>query len=172
MSKYWRLHDSVELAKLSPTFSADLAEMKKRGVRIHWSAGACQAYTPAIGNKLVIGLRCSQDSIVRFLAHEAGHVLLKQLPFPIPARMSEEEFVAECLECETEALVHEATIVDELLGLNVYVDCYQSLNLMRRGGRRAIRAAVGTMVTSTTGETYDDYYRRLYRFERAITRRG
>lgn len=153
----------MENAQYSPTLVQDLKTLRERGIKIHWAAGSCRAYAPFFTTQIVISHGCSEASMLRMLAHEVSHVLIRTLPLPLKTSTTEEQFVDECLECETEALLHEAIICEELLSEGILVDSYAALTLMNKGGRAAIRQAVGSMITSTTGETYRDYYTRMFK---------
>jgi hypothetical protein len=90
--------------------------------------------------------------------------LVKPTIDPVAGQTSRAEFVERCLEEETEAIVHEISIVRELLKAGVKVDPKELewLKRYRRGGRKAIRKALQKTITSTTGEDYPEYYGSWY----------
>lgn len=163
MSTISSILSTLELATNSPTLAADLVELRSRGIKIHWVGSFCRAFATSFPPTVHVSYRCSSQAKLRVLAHECAHVLLHSLPLPLPTGWTEEQFVAACLDCETTALVHEAVVCEELLAAGVLVDSYEAVRLYREGGAAALRAAVGDMITSTTGQTYTTYYRQMFR---------
>jgi hypothetical protein len=82
----------------------------------------------------------------------------------VPGVTGRQEFVTRCLEEETEAIVHEISIVKELLLAGVKIDPKELewLKRYKRGGRKAIMKALQKTITSTTGEDYPEYYGSWY----------
>lgn len=143
-----------------PTLVADLAEIRAKGVKIRKVGGHCQAYSMLTRMTIYIGSKCKLSYALIALAHEKVHLLVSPTPNPTPGVSSRQAFIKMCLEAETDSIVHEVQVVQELLDAGVKVDAH-SMKWYRRfkkGGRAAIREAMNEAITSNTGEKYPDYY--------------
>lgn len=144
----------------SPTLVADLSEIRAGGVKIRKVGGHCQAYSMLTRMTIYIGSKCKLSYALIALAHEKVHLLVSQTPNPTPRVSSRQAFIEMCLEAETDAIVHEVQVVQELLDASIKVDTH-SMKWYRRfkkGGRAAIREAMNEAITSNTGEKYPEYY--------------
>jgi hypothetical protein len=144
----------------------DLAECRRRGVRIRRVTTTCQAYSIPARKIIGIGVKCSRSYQLTAFAHEMYHSLYGTAPLDfVPAGMSERQFVNLLLEEETDSIVHEMKVVEELLAAKVRLDSetMRYYKRWRRGGRPAIRRMMTTLDNSVTGERYTQYYARLYR---------
>lgn len=150
-----------------PTLVADLAELRKQGVKIRKVSGEgkhCQAYSMRKRMTIYLGTHCSVAQKLIALAHEKVHVIVKPTPDPIPREMGRQEFIEFNLNAETDCIVHEVKVTAELVKLGLKVDDH-SLSWLRRykrGGRPAILKAMRKAITSNTGELYPDYYGSWY----------
>ena len=150
-----------------PTLVADLAELRKHGVKIRkvsTDGKHCEAYSMRKRMTIYLGSRCSIAQKLIALAHEKVHVIVKPTPDPIPREMGRQEFIELNLNAETDCIVHEVKVTAELVKLGLKVDDH-SLSWLRRyrsGGRPAILKAMRKAVTSNTGEKYPDYYGSWY----------
>jgi Zn-dependent peptidase ImmA (M78 family) len=154
----------VEVALKSPTLIGDIERIKLEGVKIRQVDGPCRAYYDRRKRTIYIGRWCPRNYKLISIAHEFVHALVKPTIDPVAGQTSRAEFVERCLEEETEAIVHEISIVRELLKAGVKVDPKELewLKRYRRGGRKAIRKALQKTITSTTGEDYPEYYGSWY----------
>lgn len=146
-----------------PTLVADVAELRKHGVKIRKVTGEgkhCQAYSMRNRMTIYLGTHCSIAQKLIALAHEKVHVIVKPTPDPIPREMGRAEFIEFNLNAETDCIVHEVKVTRELVKLGLEVDAHSLswLRRYRRGGRPAILKAMRKAVTSNTGELYPDYY--------------
>ncbi len=143
-----------------PTLVADLAELRAAGVKIRKLSGRCQAYSNSAKMTISISARCSLSYKLISLAHEKVHVLVSLTPNPTPGVTGRQTFIDMCLNAETDAIEHEVQVATELLAAHIEVDNHSKewLARWRRGRRAAIRKAIEEAYTSTTGETYPDYY--------------
>lgn len=143
-----------------PTLVADLAEIRSKGVKIRKVGGHCQAYSMLKRMTIYIGSKCKLSYALIALAHEKVHLLVSPTPNPTPRVSSRQAFIEMCLEAETDAIVHEVQVVQELLDAGIKVDAHSMkwYRRFKRGGRNAIRAAMNEAITSNTGEKYPEYY--------------
>ncbi|MCC7530395.1 MAG: hypothetical protein IT342_17860 [Candidatus Melainabacteria bacterium] len=160
-------HELAETLAKCPTLVADLAELRKHGVKIRKVSGEgkhCQAYSMRKRMTIYLGTHCSVAQKLIALAHEKVHVIVKPTPDPIPREMGRKEFIEFNLNAETDCIVHEVKVTAELVKLGLKVDDH-SLSWLRRykrGGRPAILKAMRKAITSNTGELYPDYYGSWY----------
>lgn len=154
----------IEVALKSPTLMDDIERIKLEGVKIRQVDGPCRAYYDRRKKTIYIGRWCPRNYKLISIAHEFVHALVRPTIDPVAGETGRREFVERCLEEETEAIVHEISIVRELLKAGVKVDPKELewLNRYRRGGRKAIRKALEKTITSTTGEDYPEYYGAWY----------
>lgn len=154
----------VEQALKSPTLVQDIARIRNEGVKIRLVDGPCRAYYDRKKRTIYIGRWCPRNYKLISIAHEFVHALVRPTIDPVAGETGRTEFVERCLEEETEAIVHEISIVKELMKAGVEVDPKELewLNRYRRGGRKAIRKALEKTITSTTGEGYPEYYGSWY----------
>ncbi len=154
----------IAIALKSPTLIEDIERIKFEGVKIRQVAGPCRAYYDRRKRTIYIGRWCPRNYKLISIAHEFVHALIRPTLDPIAGKTSRHEFVERCLEEETEAIVHEISIVRELIKAGVKVDPKELdwLNRYRRGGRKAICKALQKTITSTTGEDYPEYYGSWY----------
>ena len=143
-----------------PTLVEDLAEIRSRGVTIRKVGGHCQAYSMLSKMTIYIGARCKLSEKLIALAHEKVHLLVSPTPNPTPRVSSRQAFIDMCLDAETDAIVHEVVVANELLAAGYEVDDHSMswVRRFKRGGRDAIRRAMEKAFTSTTGEKYPEYY--------------
>jgi hypothetical protein len=154
----------VQFALKSPTLVEDISKIRNAGVKIRLVDGPCRAYYDRAKRTIYIGRFCPRNYKLISIAHEFVHALVKPTIDPVAGKTGRQEFIERCLEEETEAIVHEISIVKELLKAGVDVDPKELewLNRYKRGGRRAIRRALKKTITSTTGEDYPEYYGSWY----------
>jgi len=157
----------VETLVKCPTLVADLAELRKHGVKIRKVSGEgkhCQAYSMRKRMTIYLGTHCTVAQKLIALAHEKVHVIVKPTPDPIPREMGRQEFIEFNLNAETDCIVHEVKVTAELVKLGLKVDDHSLswLKLYKRGGRPAILKKMRKAVTSTTGELYPEYYGAWY----------
>jgi hypothetical protein len=154
----------VELVLKSPTLVDDISRIRDEGVRIRLVPGPCRAYYDRKRRTIYIGRWCPRNYKIISIAHEFVHALVRPTRDPIVGETGRQEFIERCLEEETEAIVHEISIVKELIKANVKVDPKELewLNRYKRGGRKAVRRALVRTITSTTGEDYPEYYGSWY----------
>ncbi len=154
----------VEAAYKSPTLLEDIQHIRAQGVRIRMVDGPCRAYYDRKKRTIYIGRYCPRNYKLISIAHEFVHALIKPTFDPVPGKTGRKEFVDRCLSEETEAIVHEIRIVQELIKGDVSIDPVELewLRRYKRGGRRAIKKALQKTVTSTTGEGYPEYYGSWY----------
>jgi hypothetical protein len=147
------------LAK-SPTLVKDLELLRAAGVKIRKVGGHCQAYSMFQKKVIYLGSKCNISYLLIALGHEKVHVLDSLTPNPTPRVTGRKEFVNMCLEAETDAIVHEVVIAEELLTAGFTVDDHSMkwVRRFRKGGRKAIRTAMNTAIASNTGEKYPEYY--------------
>jgi hypothetical protein len=147
-----------------PTLVADLAELRRHGVKIRKVTGHCQAYSNHFHKTIHIGSRCGLTYKLVALAHEKVHVLDSVTPHPLPGKTGRQEFIDMCLNAETDAIVHEVQVVAELIAAGYRVDAHSMkwYRRFQRGGRVAVRKAIESAVTSNTGESYPEYYGAWY----------
>jgi hypothetical protein len=156
---------TAEIAKKSPTLVADIAEIREKGVKIRRIFGPCQACYDRKKWIIYISWQCPKLYKLVSIAHEFVHALVKPSKDPIPGETGRQEFINACLEEETEAICHEIQIVREFLAAGVPVEEKELiwLNRYRYGGGKAnIRRWLEKTITSTTGETYPEYYGEWY----------
>lgn len=144
----------------SPTLVADLSALRAAGVKIRKISGHCQAYSMYKRKSIYIGARCKLSYKLISLAHEKVHVLDKITPDPTPRVTGRKEFIHMCLEAETDAIVHEVVVAEELLNAGLEVDdhCMKWVKLFGKSGRKGIRKAMNNAHASNTGEKYPEYY--------------
>lgn len=154
----------VEAARKSPTLVDDIARIRSEGVKIRLVDGPCRAYYDRKRRTIYIGRWCPRNYKLISIAHEFVHALVKPTINPVPGHTGRNEFISRCLDEETEAIVHEISIVKELIQAGVPIDPKELdwYNRYRRGGRKAVRKALQKTVTSTTGEDYPEYYGSWY----------
>lgn len=147
------------LAK-SPTLVADLELLRAADVKIRKVGGHCQAYSMYKKKSIYIGSKCNISYQLIALGHEKVHVLDRITPDPTARVTGRKEFIHMCLEAETDSIVHEVVIAEELLTAGFTVDDHSMkwVRRFRKGGRKAIRTAMNTAIASNTGEKYPDYY--------------
>lgn len=147
------------LAK-SPTLVKDLELLRAAGVKIRKVGGHCQAYSMFQKKLIYLGSTCNVSYQLIALGHEKVHVLDSITPNPTPRVTGRKEFIGMCLEAETDAIVHEVVIAEELLAAGFTVDDHSMkwVRRFRKGGRKAIRKAMDTAIASNTGEKYPEYY--------------
>src|SRR5271167_4617546 len=131
----------AETALKSPTLVEDIERIRNEGVRIRLVDGPCRAYYDRKKRTIYIGRWCPRNYKLISIAHEFVHALVKPTLDPIPGKTGKREFVERCLEEETEAIVHEISIMKELIAAGVKVDPKELdwLKRFKRGGRKAIR---------------------------------
>ncbi|HIA53051.1 MAG TPA: hypothetical protein EYN91_13345 [Candidatus Melainabacteria bacterium] len=154
----------VECALKCPTLVADIERIRQEGVKIRLVDGPCRAYYDRKKRTIYIGRWCPRNYKLISIAHEFVHAVIRPTIDPVPGVTGRQEFVTRCLEEETEAIVHEISIVKELLQAGVKIDPKELewLKRYKRGGRKAIMKALQKTITSTTGEDYPEYYGSWY----------
>lgn len=155
----------VSALEKSPTLVADLAQCRRKGVRIRKVPGKRQGYSLKSRKLIGIGDRGTRSYKLTVLAHEMFHVLRGTAPIDhVPAGMSRMQFVHLLLEEETSCMVHEAIVIGELIAAGVCVDreCHRWYRLWKRGGRKAIRKRVNELQNSIDDKLYPDYYADIY----------
>src|SRR5580698_6486881 len=126
----------VEAAYKSPTLLEDIQ-------RIRMVDGPCRAYYDRKKRTIYIGRYCPRNYKLISIAHEFVHALIRPTFDPVPGKTGRKEFVDRCLSEETEAIVHEIRIVQELMKAGVPIDPIELewLRRYKRGGRRAVKKA-------------------------------
>ncbi|PZM84657.1 MAG: hypothetical protein DKT66_08500 [Candidatus Melainabacteria bacterium] len=154
----------VECALKCPTLVADIERIRQEGVKIRLVDGPCRAYYDRKKRTIYIGRWCPRNYKLISIAHEFVHAVIRPTIDPVPGVTGRQEFVTRCLEEETEAIVHEISIVKELIEAGVKIDPKELewLKRYKRGGRKAIMKALQKTITSTTGEDYPEYYGSWY----------
>jgi hypothetical protein len=154
----------VECALKCPTLVEDIERIRQEGVKIRLVDGPCRAYYDRKKRTIYIGRWCPRNYKLISIAHEFVHAVIRPTIDPVPGVTGRQEFVTRCLEEETEAIVHEISIVKELLLAGVKIDPKELewLKRYKRGGRAAIMKALQKTITSTTGEDYPEYYGSWY----------
>ncbi len=154
----------VECALKCPTLVEDIERIRQEGVKIRLVDGPCRAYYDRKKRTIYIGRWCPRNYKLISIAHEFVHAVIRPTIDPVPGVTGKQEFVTRCLEEETEAIVHEISIVKELLLAGVKIDPKELewLKRYKRGGRKAIMKALQKTITSTTGEDYPEYYGSWY----------
>ncbi|MCC7528541.1 MAG: hypothetical protein IT342_08465 [Candidatus Melainabacteria bacterium] len=154
----------VECALKCPTLVEDIERIRQEGVKIRLVDGPCRAYYDRKKRTIYIGRWCPRNYKLISIAHEFVHAVIRPTIDPVPGVTGRQEFVTRCLEEETEAIVHEISIVKELLLAGVKIDPKELewLKRYKRGGRKAIMKALQKTITSTTGEDYPEYYGSWY----------
>jgi hypothetical protein len=154
----------VECALKCPTLVEDIERIRQEGVKIRLVDGPCRAYYDRKKRTIYIGRWCPRNYKLISIAHEFVHAVIRPTIDPVPGVTGRQEFVTRCLEEETEAIVHEISIVKELLLAGVKIDPKELewLKRYKRGGRTAIMKALQKTITSTTGEDYPEYYGSWY----------
>lgn len=154
----------VETAQKSPSLVRDIERIRAEGVKIRLVDGPCRAYYDRKRKTIYIGRWCPRNYKLISIAHEFVHALVKPTLDPIPGKTGKKEFVKRCLDEEAAAIIHEISIIQELMKAGVKVDSKELewLRRYQRGGKRAVRKALEKTVTSTTGEEYPEYYGSWY----------
>lgn len=154
----------VECALKCPTLVEDIERIRQEGVKIRLVDGPCRAYYDRKKRTIYIGRWCPRNYKLISIAHEFVHAVIRPTIDPVPGVTGRQEFVTRCLEEETEAIVHEISIVKELLLAGVKIDPKELewLKRYKRGGRAVIMKALQKTITSTTGEDYPEYYGSWY----------
>lgn len=144
----------------SPTLVKDLEELRAAGVKIRRVGGHCQAYTMNERKTIYIGTKCKLGYQLIALAHEKVHMVGSPTQNPVPRVTGRQAFIDHCLDCETDCIVHEVVVANELLAAGVKLDDHSLswVKRFKRGGRAAIRRAIAKATTSNTGEKYPEYY--------------
>ncbi|HNB23409.1 MAG TPA: hypothetical protein PKZ32_13360 [Candidatus Melainabacteria bacterium] len=154
----------VECALKCPTLVEDIERIRQEGVKIRLVDGPCRAYYDRKKRTIYIGRWSPRNYNLIRIAHKFAHAVIRPTIDPVPGVTGRQEFVTRCLEEETEAIVHEISIVKELLQAGVKIDPKELewLKRYKRGGRKAIMKALQKTITSTTGEDYPEYYGSWY----------
>ncbi len=154
----------VETAQKSPSLVRDIERIRAEGVKIRLVDGPCRAYYDRKRKTIYIGRWCPRNYKLISIAHEFVHALVKPTSDPIPGKTGKKEFVKRCLDEEAAAIIHEISIIQELMKAGVKVDSKELewLRRYQRGGKKAVRKALEKTVTSTTGEEYPEYYGSWY----------
>jgi hypothetical protein len=157
----------VETLVKSPTLVADLAEIRANGVKIRRVNNLLSqtfAESDPLTKIIYICKNCPLSYQLTALAHEKYHVVTRVTPLADPNKISRGAFVKECFTCELEATLHDLIVAAELQAAGLTLDdhtlglltCYQA------GGRRALRKKLSQSTTSTTGQTYRQYYGQVW----------
>ncbi len=169
------------LAAQSPTLSTQIAELDHAGWSFERGPAEGGSYADHPNRKIVIQDGMSVESTTSTLAHEVGHAKYGEPPYHPPddgdTRTSYvDRNIDEAMRDEGHAQFNAATARDEILdsggpdvgipGTGDYASTYESY----KGGGLTREAAIDEMaetmsgeVTSTTGESYRDYYGKPYR---------
>jgi len=157
----------VQTLVLSPTLVSDLAELRAGGVkirRVNNKLSATLAESDPRTKTIYIGKNCSLAYQLTALAHEKYHVLSRLTPLPEPNNIRRGAFVNECFQCELEATLHDLIVAAELQAAGVSLDDHTQglLSSYREGGRRGLRKKLSSATTSSTGQTYRQYYGQMW----------
>ena len=149
-----------------PTLLADLNELRRRDMKIRRINKCCQAYSFNEDRTMFISSRCSLVDQLLYFGHEAHHLLHSRVPIlPVAVKtMSRSRYVRLCLDEETDCVVHECLITQELIaaGYKIPDGDMTWYRRYRRGGRAAVRKAMAETQISVSSEKYPAYYARLY----------
>lgn len=153
----------TDMIQASPTLMADLATIRRRGVKIRRIKGRT-AYSYKKGKKIYIGTGWSRVMQVECLAHEIYHVLYGTSPEAGGKKVRRSTFIRESLDEETDCVIHELTVARELMDAGFKVDrcTEQWYQKYRNSGRRFIRKVLARTLTSIGNETYREYFEREY----------
>lgn len=148
----------------SKTFLHALREIQTNGVKIRLVSGACRAYYDRRTRTIYLAKCCPRNYKIISVVHEYSHALRRQTIDPIPGVTGRQEFIRRCIGDEVEAIAMEVKCVAELVkaGVNIDEKELRWLKLYKRGGRRALYRELENTITSTTGETYPEYYGSWY----------
>jgi hypothetical protein len=151
------------LAK-SPTLVRDVAEMRKRGIKIRRIRSRNIFHAQHSTKTAYIGPGHVVDQLSS-LGHELTHLLRgKTVVQRFNEAMYPSQFIEAFLDEETTCEMHGTLIVDELLSAGVAIPA-QSKHVHRvykKGGRKQIRFMVECSIVDYTGEYYPEFYRRVY----------
>lgn len=150
----------VEAALQSRTFVRALYEIRTNEIKIRLVDGPCRAYFDRRKRTIYIGRWCPRNYKIISVVHEYVHALVRPTRDPIAGETGRQEFIDRCLDEEAEAIAIEVQCVKDLLKAGARLDPKELewLTRFNTGGRKAIRRALETTVTSTTGEDYPTYY--------------
>lgn len=184
-----------KLAEASPTFLQDLKLLEAAGIEIRLLNKNDIAYFSRKKQVVYVGKWSSNVNKIVSIGHEYVHALLRPTT-DVKEGDDRETWINERLDEETEAIVHELLILQELiaagkrkffgkqfsgvgltwltifLGGDVACDAVEArflsmeldqpadtlLDLVRAGGREAVKAVLSHTTTSNTGELYPEYY--------------
>lgn len=143
----------VEAALKSRTFVRALYDIRTNQVKIRLVDGPCRAYYDRRKRTIYIGRWCPCNYKIISVVHEYVHALVRPTTDPIPGETGRQEFIDRCLDEEAEAIAMEVQCVKDLLKAGARLDPKELewLKRFNKGGRKAIRRALETTVTSTTG---------------------
>lgn len=153
-----------EALQKSPTLVADVRKLYLRRIKIRRLHGHCRAYFSTASQTIFIGSSCDFVRQLQYLAHEASHALSDRLVSATNQKLTRRQFISANITCEVSAVVHELKVLQELLLAGSPLDSVMRswLRLYKTHGRGGLRFAVENTDTSTTGESYLDYYSRSF----------
>lgn len=154
----------VELLQKSPTLVKDLEDIRDAGVTIRRiKSKHFFAESNPIEKVIWISYPAHPASQLTALAHEKYHVLGRQTPVADSAFITRQQFIRACLSCELGAKKAELVVARELQAAGVALDSHTLKWLkISKKGEKAMREEMNKAVTSTTGETYREYYGEAY----------
>ncbi len=152
----------AEMLAACPTLVKDLAELRRRRIKI-WRTAGKDVYSKR-GLKLIrIGRNYTLMDQVLFLAHEAQHILRGRTPEPCKAG-ARAQYIQRSLNEEVNCILHEIKVLDELkaAGYDITNTDLTFYRKFKRGGRLAVRRALTR--TEVAGERiyYPEFYGRQY----------
>lgn len=146
----------------SPTLIADLAKLREKRISIRTIKG-CTAWSQRPQERFVIGRDCDLGTRLLYFAHESWHVLRGETPFADREvkRLSRKQYIKVSLDEETDCIVHEMQVMEELIAAGAVTfseDNMRWYRRWRRGGRAAIRRVIGKTANAIDGTTYKDQF--------------
>jgi hypothetical protein len=146
----------------SPTLVGDLKQLREKGISMR-TVNGCTAWSQRPEERFVIGRDCDLGTRLLYFGHEAWHVLRGTSPFGDKdiKRLSRRQYINVSLNEETDCIVHEMHIMEELIAADAVQfseDNMKWYRRWRRGGRAAIRRVISKTENAIDGSTYMDQF--------------
>jgi hypothetical protein len=153
-----------EALRKSPTLAADVKKLYRRKIKIRRVYGQCRAYFSTTIQTIFIGSSCDLVRQLQYLAHEASHALYDRPVAATNQKLTRRQFINKNITNEVNAVMHELKVLQELHLASFPLDAVMRswLRLYEVQGRGGLRSALENSKTSTTDESYSDYYSRSF----------
>ncbi len=156
----------VDLLNKSPSLTADIKEMRKRGIRVRRSSRLAEAYACCNTKIITIGKK-NASTVYQLinLAHELEHLLRGLVKGNDHKKLSLKRFVQRSLREETNCYVRECQIMDELIAAGVKIPDFLLKRYQKyyRGGWQGIRKKVlKDQVCFEANTTYPQLFAQQY----------